>query len=74
MGPEYSLRSARSLRSLSAPFVIERDLLVVENEPESWRLGVQAAVVVFGLSVIIVGLLLDLFERAVEGAVRLIGV
>ena len=46
---------------------------VVEAEPESSQLGVQAAVVVLGLGVIVVGLFPDLLLRAAEGAVRLLG-
>ena len=46
---------------------------VVEAEPESSQLGVQAAVVVLGLGVLVVGLFPDLLLRAAEGAVRLLG-
>ena len=45
----------------------------VEAEPETSQLGVQAAVVVLGLGVLVVGLFPDLLLRAAEGAVRLIG-
>jgi NADH-quinone oxidoreductase subunit N len=46
---------------------------VVEAEPDSSQLGVQVAVVVLGLGVLVVGLFPDVLLRAAEGAVRLIG-